>query len=162
MENGESSINSIISEAISFHGHRNILATHYNTLEITTEKEISKRADCIIGVSATKACSDINERLASHIKSGGKMAFVIKVNEIEFSFTGYGSPDLQLSDSQEIVLRKSNFASSRTLAILSDAAAIDLPRFLIRKLQDPQCKGDLEIIAISEHAREKIPALEFN
>lgn len=161
MEKSNSAPSQTVSETISFRGHRNILGTHYNTLEITKEKEISKRADCIIGVSATKACSDISELLAAHIKAGGKMAFVIKVNESEFTFTGYGSSDLQLSDPSEMVLRKSNFASSRTFAIQCDASAIDLPRSLIKQLQDPLCSGELIVTAIAEYAKEKIPTLDL-
>jgi len=153
--------NKIFSQTITFNGHENILGTHYNTLEVTKENDISKRADCIIGVSSTAGCADINSELASHIKQNGKMAFVIRVEELDFSFLGFGSKSLHLSDPHEIVLRKSDYASSRTLAIRCTAAAVDLPREMILRLQDPDSKGELEIIAVDEYFREELPVVEF-
>jgi uncharacterized protein len=89
------------------------------------------------------------------------MAFLVRVESLEFSFCGYGSPDLQLSDRHEIVLRKSNFVSHRTLAVGCDAAAIDFPREMINKLQDPRIEGILEIIALEEFALDFTPAVDF-
>ncbi len=146
----------IFLETIFFHGHRNILGTHQNTLEITREEEISKRADCIIGVRASKSCSDLDPGLAAHIKSGGKMDFEITVDELKFHFSGFGSRNLDLSDPVEIVFRRSEFLSPRTLAISCDAAAADLPRDFIGSLKNPETVGKLEIFAVetNEVSRE--------
>jgi uncharacterized protein len=137
----------IISEKIQFRGHHNILGTHRNTLEITKDEEISKRADCIIGVQASKGCSDLDSRILTHINSGGKLEFEISVQNLSFHFSGFGSPDLELSDPREIVLRKSDFLSPRTLAIGCDAAAVDIPREIIRALSDPGIIGTIQISA---------------
>lgn len=40
---------------VRFMGHRNITAKHRTTLEITKDEEITRKADCIIGVRADKA-----------------------------------------------------------------------------------------------------------
>ncbi|MEM2818033.1 MAG: DUF371 domain-containing protein, partial [Archaeoglobaceae archaeon] len=48
----------IIFEVSAF-GHPNISAKHRTTLEVTKDNEISKRADCIIGVNANKSVSEI-------------------------------------------------------------------------------------------------------
>jgi uncharacterized protein len=138
----------IFSETIEFHGHRNIQGTHRNTLEVTKESEISRRADCIIGVEASKSCVDLDERIANHLKTNGKMEFRITVDSLQSSFSGFGCHKLPLTDEREIVLRRSDFISERTLAIHCDAAAIDLPREIIRLLQNPKTTGTLELIAI--------------
>jgi hypothetical protein len=152
----------IFSQSIGFRGHKNILGTHRNTLEITKEAEISRRADCIVGVSATKSCAELDLKLAEWIKSAGKIAFVIKVAEMTFSLNGYGSADLTLSDDKEIVLRRSDFASPRTIAVQCDAAALDIPRQMIRALQNPEVFGNLEINAIRESKSPNLlPPIEF-
>lgn len=153
----------IFSQKIEFRGHENILGTHKNTLEITRESEISKRADCIIGVSSTKSCSDLDSTLVDHIKTCGEMAFVICVEDCQFEFSGFGSQDLELSDEKEMVFRKSEFASPRTAAIRCDSAAIDIPRRMIELLQNAQTRGSIEIAAIQRigpSARE-LPPIEF-
>jgi uncharacterized protein len=156
--------NKILSETIKFRGHENILATHRNTLEITKEPEISRRADCIVGVSSSKSCPDLDPKIVSHIKSGGALAFRITVEDSSCGFLGFGSRELQLSDPKEMVLRRSDFISPRTLAIRCDAAAVDLPRILVSYLQDPDIFGTLEIAAVTgpvSAVLEEIPAIEF-
>ena len=39
-------------EIVIARGHPNIRATHKTTLEVTKEKELSPRGDCIIGICA--------------------------------------------------------------------------------------------------------------
>jgi uncharacterized protein len=150
-----------ISQTIDFRGHMNILGTHLNTIEITTETEISKRADCIVGVCATKSCANLNREIVDHIKSNGRMTFVISVAELEFNFTGYGSKELSLTDEKEIVLRKSDFISPRTLAIRCDAAAIDVPRHMINLLKSSDARGSLKIIAVDGLLNQKLPKIDF-
>ena len=36
----------------SCYGHKNILATHKNTLEFTKDEQLSLKGDCIVGVKA--------------------------------------------------------------------------------------------------------------
>src|SRR5579875_307282 len=88
-------------DSIIFWGHKNILGHHRNSIEVTREKEITKRADCIIGVNASKACSDLNPALKDHIRKGGFMKFEIDVNGECYSFVGQGKADLELSDITE-------------------------------------------------------------
>lgn len=151
------------SETIEFRGHENILGTHRNTLEVTKESEISKRADCIIGVSASAACADLNAKLIDHIRANGRLEFVIKVAEYSFQFSGIGSEELLLTDPREIVLRRSGFASPRTLAVHCDAAAIDVPRDMVRLLQNPKNKGSIEAVAIESSGLPDLetPSIEF-
>ena len=141
-----------------------MLGNHPNTLEITKDSEISRRADCIIGVEANKACADLHSLLVAHIKSRGRLKFVIKVKQHSFVFYGSGDSDLPLTDPREMVLRKSDFVSPRTIALRCDAAAIDLPREMIKLLQDPNTIGSMQIDAIDEwnSTNQEVPQIEFS
>jgi uncharacterized protein len=149
-------------EIIRFRGHENILGTHRNTLEITKDSYITKRADCIVGVSATKGCAGIDVKLAQWIRSGNEMVFVISVGNLKFGFSGCGSEKLELTNENELVLRRSDFSSPRTLAIRCDAAAIDIPREIVRQLQNKETVGSLEIfISDRPSAPNPVPKIEF-
>jgi len=138
----------ILVETIEFSGHPNILGTQRNTIEVTKVAEISRRADCIIGVRASKACADLSPNLRKHIQAGGELDFSIIVGDTCFAFSGRGQRELDLSDLHELVLRRSDFVSSRTAAIYCDAAAVDLPRKMIELLQDEHAVGTLIISAV--------------
>ena len=62
-----------------------------------------------------------------------------------FSVHGNGSKKLTLKHPNDIVLRKSAFICSRTIAIKCDKASDDIPRTMIKKLQDPKTSGKLII-----------------
>jgi hypothetical protein len=49
--------------------------------------------------------------------------------------TGFGSTNLSLSDTDDMVVRKSGFVSGRTLMIGADKAARDLDRAFVDKLK---------------------------
>ncbi len=129
-----------LTETIGFHGHQNILGLHRNTIEVTKDDEISTRADCIIGVRATKSCSDLSRPLKRYIRSGGHLCFEIIVGELRFAFQGKGSNTLNLIDDRELVLRRSDFSSDRTGAVGCNAAAMDIPRSIIGMLQNPNSR----------------------
>ena len=152
----------MITERITFHGHENVLGTHRNTIEITKEEHLTRRGDCIIGVLASKACADFDDRLKEHVQSSRAMRFTVSVAGNSFSFSGRGSPDLELSDHHEIVFRRSSFASPRTAAVHCDAAAIDIPRRIVRLLQNPGVVGELEIMALSVQViAPETPPIDF-
>jgi len=88
------------------------------------------------------------------------MEFSITVENLTFSFTGFGSCELQLTDEKEVVLRRSDFISPRTLAVHCDAAAMHLPRRMIKLLQNPRTKGSLSVNAVEGVGLEEIPSLE--
>ena len=158
MENPE-----IFSQAIEFRGHRNVLGLHRNTLEITMDQNISKRADCIIGVEATSGCSGLNPEIKKHIQAAGYLRVEIAVRELSYNFYGRGSLNLELLDPHEMVFRKSDFTSPRTVAVSCNAAAIDIPRKIIQSLQIPRNTGSLKIVALkdSENSELDSPKLEF-
>ena len=62
-----------------------------------------------------------------------------------FSIHGMGSEKLTLKHTSDIVLRKSAFTCSRTIAIKCDKASDDIPRTMVKKLQNPKTSGKLII-----------------
>ncbi|MGC9103496.1 MAG: DUF371 domain-containing protein [Candidatus Methanodesulfokora sp.] len=121
---------------VRFTGHENITARHKTTLEITKDENITRRADCIIGVRADKAVSYIPDWLKSHLLSGGMIEIELVVGGFSLEIHGLGSPDLILSSRREIVVRKSSYIDDRTIAIMADKAAADLPREIVDLLRE--------------------------
>ena len=132
---------------IQFSGHENIRSNHKKTIEITKESELSVRGDCIIGVNASSGCFDLPEPIKEKLRdSESKVQFSIKVAEHEFIVEGQGHPDLTLSHKEDIVIRKSDFISPRTLAVKCDKASDLLPREMVQLLQNPKARGTFTII----------------
>ena len=132
---------------IEFSGHRNIRSNHQKTIEITKESHLTVRGDCIVGVNASLSCSDlpfeIKEKLCNF---DTKITIIIAVEDHEFVIRGSGHPDLTLSHTNDIVLRKSEFICPRTLAIKCDKASDLLPRKMVTLLQNPDSRGTFSII----------------
>jgi len=133
-----------LRDVIRFKGHPNIKATHSTTIEITKESWLTPKGDCIIGISADKACIDLSSELKESIRKASKLKLTIVVGDKSFQFFAHGAQGLELSDKTSIVIRKSNFVSSRTLAIRSEAAASDVPRDIIECLK----KGEAGMLVI--------------
>ena len=123
---------------IPFSGHKNVLSLHKKTVEITKEPHLTVNGDCIIGVNAGIACIDLPEKFKKKAQnSNSEITFTIKVGSSSFIIHGKGSEKLTLKHKNDIVLRKSAFVCSRTLAINCDMASDDIPRTMIKKLQKP-------------------------
>ncbi len=123
-------------EEIAFEGHPSIRASHSSTVELTKEADITPKGDCILGVSADKAARDLDSGVKELLRSTGAFVmFTIIVAEESFVFRARGSRRLSLSDARDLVIRRSDFVSPRTLAIHSDAAARDVPRSLVARLR---------------------------
>jgi len=128
-------------EIIFAYGHKNILAKHKSTLEITKEAELSKRGDCIIAVSADKAMTDLNPEFKENLRrEKAKMIMLIEAGDVVEVVNASGNPRLILTHHKDIVVRKTDYVCSRTLAIQADKAACDLSRQLAEKLKNPTQK----------------------
>ena len=108
-------------------GHPKITAEHRSTLEFTKEDHISGNGDCILGVSSNHNIRELN-------KLSGRLIFVINVEGIEDTFEATIPKNHEISDEKELVIRTSSFVSSRTYAIGSSKASIDIDRNLIESL----------------------------
>ena len=131
---------------IPFKGHENILSLHQKTIEITKASNLTVNGDCIIGVNSELSCKDLPEKFKNKAKNpDSSIIFTIKVGSEKFSIHGKGSEKLTLKHGKDIVLRKSAFTCSRTLAINCDKACDDIPRSIVKKLQNPTITGKLVI-----------------
>jgi hypothetical protein len=127
-----------LREQILAFGHENVLATHPTTLMITKDRELSKQGDCIIAVGANKAVSDLNLEFKQKLQEyNTKIDILIEADGLIEQITAQGSAKLDLSNNTDMVIRKSDFTSDRTLAIKADKAAANLPKKLIEKLRNP-------------------------
>ena len=135
-----------ITEVIFGHGHKNVQAIHHSTVEFTRDTELSRNGDCVLVVAADKGLADLSNRFRETLKKPqSKLIIKIEVDGILEEIHAKGSPKLRLNHSREIVLRKSDFVSDRTLGIHSDKAAIDLSRALVEKLKNPQQRAKITL-----------------
>ena len=131
---------------IPFQGHKNILSLHQKTLEITKDDELTSNGDCIVGVSANISCVDLPEKMKKKIRNPKtKITFSIRAGNKKFTIQGNGSKKLSLKHTKDIVLRKSAFTCSRTIAINCDNASSDIPRDFVKILQNPKTRGSMTV-----------------
>ena len=136
----------VVLERIAFQGHPMVLALHPTTIEITTENHLTRRGDCIVGVAAEKGCAGLSTRMKQALgRSNTKVSIRILVDDHSFELTSWGDPGLTLTHPHDMVIRKSDYISDRTLAVRANAAAKDIPRGMVKKLRDPNTTGYLEI-----------------
>lgn len=137
-------------ETIMAYGHVNVQAKHPSTLEFTKEKHLSTNGDCIIAVAADKALLDLSPEFKSNLrKPNAKLSILIEADGEKAQINAHGSPKLILTHPTDIVIRKSDYICSRTLAIHADKAAYDLPKKLLEKLKNPQQKASITLTVYS-------------
>jgi uncharacterized protein len=121
------------------YGHKNVLGTHRNTFEFTKDKDLTLRGDCIIGVKADFKCAD----LMNFIKNKKKILIKIKVDDIVEEIECEVNPCFY--NDHEIVVRRGDYCSVRTLGVNCNKASKDLSREMMDKMKDPKCKMEVEI-----------------
>jgi len=124
-------------------GHRLISATHKSTFEVTKENYLTERGTCIIGISADHAAKDFPSWLKEYLKNGKEIIIEIRVDDLSDFVRAYGSDKLTFKDDKSFVIRKSNYIDDRTVAIMSNKAAIDIDRRIIELLK---MEKEMEII----------------
>jgi uncharacterized protein len=133
-------------ESVTFSGHPLVRSSHPTTIEVTTEEYLTENGDCIIGVSASKGCAGLDRRVKESLRHKGSMVTLrLIVGALSFVVRASGDPRLQLSHEHDIVIRRSDFISDRTLAVRADASAKDIPREMVNHLRNPKTVGRLEI-----------------
>jgi hypothetical protein len=139
-----------VLERISFHGHSMVLALHPTTIEITTDEHLTRKGDCIVGVGADVGCAGLSDGTKQILRGEGYPVSIRLVVQGEaFALTARGDPRLTLTNPHDIVIRKSEYVSDRTLALGADAAAKDIPRSMVRALKGEKTAGYLEIGVVS-------------
>ena len=128
-------------EVIFGYGHENIQATHKTTLEFTKDTHLSRKGDCIVTVAADKAVTDLSAEFKQKLRMPhAKLIITIEADRITQQVNAHGSPQLILSHHTDMVIRKSDYVCSRTLAVRADKAAQELSRKLVEKLKNPKQK----------------------
>jgi hypothetical protein len=117
-------------------GHVNVRATHRSTIELTKDEYLTPRGDCIVGIKANKALSDLDLRLKSIIRRDGSIVIaVFSVGEYFDYVVGLGSSRLTLSSNTKLIIRRSDYVDDATLMIKANKAAADLNRELVDRLK---------------------------
>jgi uncharacterized protein len=136
----------VVEDEVIFYGHPNIRSLHLRAIEVTKNPNLTLRGDCIIGVRASKACKDLNPSLQRLLKKEDSVVRLsIITGNLFYRLNAFGNSRIMLLDAQDIVIRKTNFVCSRTLCVNSDKASLDIPREIIRSLQDPERRAILSI-----------------
>lgn len=133
-------------EIITARGHENILARDESCFEITTnDKPLGE--DSVVAVRADKGCRDLNDTFKAAAKTASKMLITIEAGDVVENVIAYGSPALELSDANEIVVRKSDLIDGKTVAILANKSANEFSTSMKEKLKAPktEVKITLEI-----------------
>jgi len=134
------------TEIITAYGHELIQATHKTTFEITKEKSLTPRGDCIIAVRADKSAADLSREFKELVKKrGAEITIIIMSGDEKEIIKAHGDPRLILSHPEDIVIRKSTYICSRTLAVKADKAARDLSRKLISQLRNPDKRVKIKL-----------------
>ena len=132
----------MISEEVLFTGHSNVQSLHSRSIEITKDKELTLRGDCIIGVNANKSCKDLSDKIKEKIKKNNSYTEIeLIVEPFNFLIKGSGHNELLLTNSKDIVLRKSKFICNRTLSIKCDYSSLEIPREIVKALKYSSKKG---------------------
>ena len=127
---------------IPFSGHKNILSNHKKTIEITKDTRLTLKGDCIVGVGASHACIDIPNEIKKRLCDPNCMVkMTITLNDYKFEIIGRGHEKITLTHTNDIVIRKSKFVCSRTLAVGCDKASDDMPRRMVKQLQNHDARG---------------------
>ena len=120
------------------YGHKNIQSSHRATLEFTKDRHLSRKGDCIAAVGIDKALADLSSEFKEKMrKAETKLIVSVEAGGVLEQLTAHGSEKLILTHPRDIVIRKSDYISERTLAVHADKAAKDLSRKLVEKLQNP-------------------------
>jgi len=137
-----------VVDCVNARGHPNIRATHRTTLEFTKDEHLSRRGDCIVAVAADKGAADLSEEFRKLAKKDGtKISIIIEVGPLRAEIHGYGSSRLSFTHPTDMVIRKSQYTCGRTIAIMADTAAADLPREMVKLLQDGGRKVRITLVA---------------
>ena len=137
-----------VIEDIEAWGHPNITGKNSRTFEITKDKDLTRRGDCIIAVKASKGAADLSRGFKSLAKRKDvKITVIIKIDGLMDEAVGWGSPGLTLTHTEDLVARKSGFTCNRTFMVRSDKAAKDFSRELIHRLKNPSTMVKIFIIA---------------
>ncbi|MEM3268683.1 MAG: DUF371 domain-containing protein, partial [Metallosphaera sp.] len=101
----------IALDYINCTGHRNVLAKHQTTLEITKENYLTPRGDCIVCINSNKGAKDLSDNVKSILKTEGYGYLVLLKDGLMDVISGRGSQNLTFTSEVKMIVRKSDFSS---------------------------------------------------
>jgi len=136
-----------IVEVIHAFGHPNIRASHPTTIMFTKENHVTKKGDCIVAVAADKSVADLSAEFKDALRQpNAKLIIEIEVDGLKGQINASGSPELALNHPNDLVIRKSEFISDRTLAVKADKSSGDLSKAVVEKLKNPKQEVTLTLM----------------
>ncbi len=136
-----------VVEVIHAFGHPNIQSSHPTTIMFTKERQVTKRGDCVVAVAADKSVADLSAEFKSALRQpNAKLTIQLEVDGLVGIINAYGAPELALNHPDDLVIRKSEFISDRTLAVKADKSSGDLSKAVIEKLKNPKQQVTLTLI----------------
>jgi hypothetical protein len=84
------------------------------------------------------AAKDMPLEVKRNLESpNGRAELILEIPGHQFAIHGNGATGLTFSDYRDLVIRKSNYLSGRTLMVNADRSAQDIPRPMVNLLQNP-------------------------
>ncbi len=137
-----------VSETFEAHGHAMITATHATSFEITKEKHLTARGDCIVAVGSSKGAADLSREFRRIARNdSAKITVILSAGGMKQQAHGKGSHRLRFDHLTDLVARKSTYTCGRTLMISSDVTARDLSRRFAHLIRDPNCRITVQLMA---------------
>lgn len=116
-------------------GHRNVRATHYNTIEVTRDDYLTPRGDCIIGIQSSAAASDLPSWFKEEARSSGSIVVAVFCSGgVCDSVVGRGHEGLSFTDGRRMVFRRSTYTGPETVMVMASKPASGLDRRLVERL----------------------------
>ena len=113
-------------------GHPNIRASHKTTLEFTRDSHLTPRGTCIVGIQADFKLQQMKRFLAA-LRKEDKLKIAIQSGDAQDSLIAV--PNRDFSDADEMVIRTTEFLSSRTFATKASKSAAGLNTNLKRMMK---------------------------
>jgi hypothetical protein len=122
-------------EIIRCRGHPSVLGSHPTTFEVTCGDHLTENGNCIIGIAADKGCAGLSPAFKAVLAhDDAVLVTLLACSGTVVEVRSRGSSQFTLDHPADMVWRKSPFVCGRTIGILSDRAALTLPRELIADL----------------------------
>ncbi len=123
-------------ELVKCRGHPLVRGTHPTTFEVTKERELTSRGDCIICVAADKGAAALSPAFRRVLANDRAVLTTrLSAGDVSVEVRSRGSAAFTLDHPTDLVWRRSGFVCGRTVGIHSDFVARTLPRELVRLLR---------------------------
>ena len=130
-----------VCDYIEAWGHANITAKNLKTFEITKEKYLTKRGDCIIAVGSSKSARGLSDNFKIAARSStARIEIIIISGDQKASVIGWGDPNLTFEHETDLVARTSRYTCGRTVMIRADHAASEFSHEFVQALCNPNRK----------------------